>query len=73
MTSEIKNLIEEREWRDSRLGYLKHKVIATKDNISIIQRKSFYGIMDETGKYLFPPIYDDIQFLGESGLVCISM
>ena len=73
MTSEIKNLIEEREWRDSRLGYLKHKVIATKDNISIIQRKSFYGIMDETGKYLFPPIYDDIQFLGESGLVCISV
>ena len=73
MTLEIKGLIAEREKRDSRLGHLKHKVIAIKDSISIIQRKTLYGIMDENGKYLFPPVYDDIQILGESGLACISV
>ena len=73
MTQVIKDLIEKRTSRDYRLGHLKHKVIAIKDSISIIQRKTLYGVMDENGKYLFPPVFDDIQILGESGLVYISI
>jgi len=73
MTPEVRNLLEKRRERDFKLGYLRHNVIDTKGGVSIIQRKTLYGLMAEDGRYLYPPVYDDIQFLGGSGLACVSL